>query len=379
MTSILYVGMDVHTTNYTLCCYSREKDQVFAQVRVEPDYKNILKYLDKIREDYDDVHFLCGYEAGCLGYTLYHQLTENDVECVILAPTTMPTTQKKKKIKNDKRDARNIATCLAFNTYSAVYVPNDDDNAIKEYIRMRDGEKVTLKRIKQQLLAFCTRHGKHFSEGNYWTRKHLVWLSRIDFGNTILQEAYREQLILYHQACDKVELFDKRIEELARLEKYAEKVKKLSCFIGIKTHTALATIVETGDFKRFARAENYASFLGLVPGEDSSGDSILRTGITKAGNSHLRKLFVEAANCYNRGTPGKKSKTLAMRQAGNDSKVIAYADKANERLKRKFYRIAFHSKHNIAVVAVARELACFIWGMMTDNIEPKEAVNMGNA
>ena len=336
-----------------------------------PDYMNIVKYPDRVnRELGGECHFLCGYEAGSLGYSLYHQLTSKRLECVILAPTTMATTRKKKGIKNDKRDASNIAKCLAYNTYSPVYVPTGEDNAIKEYIRMRNDAKDTLKRYKQQLLALCTRHGKRFTEGgSNWTLKHIAWLKNLDFGDAILNETLQEYMSLYHQAAEKVELFDGRIAELARTERYAEKVNKLKCFIGIKDHTALATIVEIGDFIRFPKAQNFASYLGLVPGEDSSGDSLQRTGITKAGNTHVRKLLVEAAHSYGRGAVGKaKPKALKERQAGNDTKVIAYADKANDRLKRKYYKIMFRSKYNIAVTAVARELACFIWGMMTDNI-----------
>jgi len=360
--------MDVHTTSYTLCCYSAEKDDCFAVIQVAPDFKNILKYLDQVRKNYNgEVEFLCGYEAGCLGYTLYHQLTNHDVDCVILAPSTMPQS-KKREIKTDKRDAMKIAKCLAYRNYSAVYIPTEEDNAVKEYIRMRNDTKDTLKRIKQQLLAFCLRYGKRYGEGNNWTRKHLAWLKGLNFDNALLQETFQEYLTLYYQAADKIDLFDKRIEELSCRESYEEKVKKLTCFIGIRHHTALATIVETGDFRRFKTAQQYSAFLGLVPGEDSSGESIRRTGITKSGNSHVRKLLVEAAQCYSRGEVGKKSKTLLNRQAGNDPKVIAYADRANERLKRRCYKIMFRSKRNIAVTAVARELACFIWGMMTDNI-----------
>jgi len=370
MSSIIYVGMDVHTTNYTLCCYSIATDKIFATATMDPDHMNIVKYLDRVnRELGGGCQFKCGYEAGSLGYSLYHQLTGQRLDCVILAPTTMATTRKKKGIKNDKRDAGNIAKCLAYNTYSAVYVPTGEDNAVKEYIRMRNDAKDTLKRYKQQLLAFCTRNGKRFTEGrNNWTQKHLAWLAKLDFGDAILNETLREYMTLYHQAVDKIELFDKRIAEMARMERYDEKVKKLTCFIGIKEHSALATIVETGDFIRFPTAQQYASYLGLVPGEDSSGDSVQRTGITKAGNTHVRKLLVEAAQSYSRGVIGKKSKALKDRQAGNDTKVIAYADRANDRLKRKCYRIMFKSKRNIAVTAVARELACFVWGMMTDNI-----------
>ena len=140
--------------------------------------------------------------------------------------------------------------------------------------------------------------------------------------------------------------------------------------MGVKTQTALSVIVETGDYKRFADAQHYASFLGLTPGEDSSGSDQNRLGITKAGNSHLRTLLMEAAQSYTRGQVGYKSKLLAARQEGNDPSVIAYADKANERLRRKYYRLVLKQgkKSNVAKTAIARELACFIWGMMTDNV-----------
>ena len=366
MRSILYVGMDVHTTNYTLCCYSIEKDEAFAVVQVEPDIKNILKYLAQIRTNYgDDCVFLCGYEAGCLGYSLYHQLTDCEIDCVILAPTTMPKTSKQ-RIKTDKRDAVNIAKCLAYHTYSAVNIPTEEDNAVKEYIRMRDDEKINLKKLKQRIISFYTRYGKQYSEGvSTWTIRHIKWLRVLDFGNAILQEAFQEYLILFDQSTEKVERFDKRIEEFGKLERYDEKVRKLECFIGIKTHTALATIVESGDFSRFKTAKDYSAFLGLAPGEGSSGITISRTGITKAGNSHIRRLLIEAAQSYSKGAVGVKSKALKARQSGNDPRIIAYADKANERLRRKYYRIMFRSKRNIAITAVARELACFIWGMMT--------------
>jgi transposase len=140
--------------------------------------------------------------------------------------------------------------------------------------------------------------------------------------------------------------------------------------IGVKTQTALSVVVEVGDFQRFANAQKFAAFIGLVPGEDSSGEKHSRGSITKAGNSHVRRLLVESAQSYTRGAVGYKSKELKRRQSGNTTEVIAYADKANERLRRKFYRMILKngSKRNIAATALARELACFIWGLMTDNI-----------
>lgn len=373
MTSITYIGMDVHTTNFTLCCYSFEDDKVYATVQVQPEYTQIIKYIDRIRKQRGkDTRFVCGYEAGCLGYSLYHQLTNHGVECVILAPSTMATAPGN-KIKTDKRDAEKIARCLAYHQYKPVYIPDEEDDAVKEYIRMRDDVKAHLKETKQQIIAYYTRHGFRFDGSSYWTQKHLNWVEKLQFKNSIHQEVLREYLTVFYDLSEKVAVYDARIEELSHSERYAENVGKLCCFNGIATHTALSLLAEVGDFNRFRSAPQFAAYLGLVPGENSSSDRQHRTGITKAGNSHLRRLLVESAHCYGRGAVGKKSKALKERQAGNSPEVIAYADRAIDRLKRKYYRIALHAKHNIAKTAVARELACFIWGMMTNNISPTKA------
>ena len=367
MNSIVYIGMDVHTTNYTLCAFTITGQEPFARTTINPDINELVKYLETLnRELGGDVEFICGYEAGCLGFTPYHELTEKGYKCVILAPTTMPSTAV--RIKTDKRDALNIARCLAYGTFSPVHVPTDQDNAVKEYIRMRDDAQTLLKQTKQQINALCLRHGKIFDGNSRWTPKHMQWLKSLKFGNAIVQETFSEYMITLNQLADKIERLDKRIEEFSQLKEYAEKVNKLVCFKGIKTHTALSLIVETSDFQRFPTARQYASFLGLVPGEHSSADSRHRLSITKAGNSHLRRLLIEAANTYSLARVGKKSANLKQRQEGNRPEVIAYADKANDRLRRKYVRIQTHSKANIAKAAVARELACFVWGMMNDRI-----------
>ena len=366
--SIIYVGMDVHTTNFTFCCYTADSDRGFAVAQTEPDYRQVIKYMECVQKQRgEECKFVCGYEAGCLGYSLYHQLTRCGVDCVILAPSTMHQ-EKGKRIKTDRRDAENIARCLAFSLYSPVYVPTTEDDAVKEYIRMRDDIKADLKRVKQQIIAFTTRHGFAFDGKSYWTQKHLKWLETLVFEHPLYKETLQEYLILYYMLDEKVAVYDTRIEEMSHLEHYEENVQKLCCFRGVAAHTALSLLVEVGDFQRFRSAKHFAAYLGLVPGEHSSSDKQIRTSITKAGNTHLRRLLVEAAQSYNRGAIGKKSAALKARQGGNPAKVIAYADKANERMQRKYYRIAFKSRHNIAKTAIARELACFVWGMMTGNI-----------
>ena len=370
MISIVYVGMDVHKENYTVCCYSYERDKVEYKQTLPPDYRLILKYMEKVRTRYEgDVTFVCGYEAGCLGYSLYRQLKGHAVDCRILAPTTMGITNTH-NVKTDRRDAANIARCLAFHTYSEVYVPDEEDNAVKEYIRMRDDQKLMLKKVRQQILAFVLRKGLRFEGGKtYWTIAHMKWLRKLEVSG-LDKETLSEYLITYDYLTEKIQRLDGRIEELASGDRYKEKVKDMGCFPGIKTHTALSMVVEVGDFKRFEKAPEFASFPGLVPSEDSSADSINRYRITKAGNSHLRRLLVEAAQSYGRGSVGHKSKALKQRQQGRPPEVTAYADRANERLRRRFYRMTLNKRinRNIATTAIARELACFIWGMMTENI-----------
>ena len=375
MKRILRIGMDVHSTNCTLCAMEPvigEDDRIFATIDVAPDYKNILLFIENLKMklgmnyEYD---IQCGYEAGCLGYSLYNQLTAAGVKCVILAPTTM-LTQQGVRVKTDARDARMIAQCLSYGGYHAVYIPTEDDDSIKEYLRMRDDHKIALKKVKQQINAFCLRHGHHYPQTK-WTVAHWKWLKKLEL-SALYREVLDEYMASYEEYVAKIERFDQRIEELASQERYAEKVKRLGCFLGIKTHTALSLIVETGDFARFAKGNVYAAFLGLAPGEDSSGSKTNRTGLSKAGNGHLRKLLIESAGGICKGMVGHKSKELKARQNGNTAEVIAYADRANTRLRSRYYKFIRQGKvRNVAVAAIARELACFVWGMMTDNISPR--------
>ena len=377
MKRILKIGMDVHSTNYTLCAMEPvigADDRIFANIKVTADYKNILMFIANLKVKMglnDEYDIECGYEAGCLGYSLYNQLTTAGIKCVILAPTTMLTPQGV-RIKTDARDAVMIAQCLSYGGYHAVYIPTEEDDSVKEYLRMRDDHKLALKKVKQQINAFCLRHGYHY-EKTKWTIAHLKWLKGLDISG-LYKETLNEYMASYDEQTAKVERFDRRIEELASQERYQEKVKRLGCFLGVKTHTALSLIVETGDFERFAKGNTYAAYLGLAPGENSSNEKIRRLGITKAGNSHLRQLLIEAAGGICKGAVGHKSKELRRRQNGNTAEVIAYADKANTRLRSRYYKfIRRGKKRNVAVAAIARELACFVWGMMTDNISIKAA------
>ena len=367
MASIIFIGMDVHTTNFTLCAMNID-GYIFGEAQINPDVKELDKYLKTLSSRQNgDVRFVCGYEAGCLGYSLYHEITALGYECKILAPTTMAKSIDQKYKKNDHLDAIRIAQCLAFGTTSFVYIPTVKDDAVKEYIRMRDAIKANLKTIKQRIISFCTRHGKLY-EKTYWTLVHIDWLRKLKFAESIHVDTLEEYLIEYERMTEKIARLDAKIEEYSQLDEYKEKVQKLRCFRGINTHIALSLVVEVGDFNRFRKAENFASYLGLTPGEHSSGNHNVTTGITKAGNTHLRCLLTESAQCCSRATV-TKSKKLKEKQQGSDPAIVNYADRANDRLRRKYYRMISKGRSvNVAKTAIARELACFIWGMMTGNV-----------
>jgi len=369
---IAYVGIDAHTTNYTLATRLEGSKEPINVNTYSPAISNIVKYCKAIRKEYGkDTEIIIGYEAGCLGFKLRRDLEKNDLKCIILAPTSIPGTEqnRKRKKKTDKRDAEAIAKALINSDYSEVYMPDEEDEAVRDYIRMREDHKKQLRVIKQQICALTHRHGLKFTDGkNYWTQKHLKWLKELPLEG-VLKETFDAYLLSYETVSERIAQMDKKIEEIAEQDKYRETVHKLICFKGVKTLTALAVIVEIGDFTRFVKAKNFAAFLGLVSGELSSSDDQNRLGITKQGNRFIRKLLVECSQSFSRATSGK-SATLKKRQEGNTPEVIAYADKANERLRNRYLTLVLRNKkvHNKAVTAVARELACFIWGMMTGNI-----------
>ena len=362
--------MDVHKESYSLCCYDKESGEISREVRCAADPKLIKKYIDGIKKDLkEDVEFKCGYEAGCLGFSLYKSLKAYGIDCDILAPTTMQTSSKNKAKKTDKIDARNIAINLANNTYKAVHVPDDEDLKVKEYIRMTNSFKKELKKIKQQILAYVLRLGFNYDGRSKWTVAHMKWLRNLEMGE-IEKEILNEYLAQYDLLVDKIERFSSRIDELYHTERYEEKVSELRCFKGIDTLSAMTLQVETSDFSRFPNAKAYASYTGLTCGEQSSGDKRQVTSITKQGNSTLRTTLIECATALVKGSVyNPKSKRLKARQKGQDVNVIAYADKATKRLMKKYEDLRKRNvPHNKAIVATARELACFVWGMETGNI-----------
>ena len=248
-----------------------------------------------------------------------------------------------------------------------MHLSSEKEEAVKEFCRMRRSIMTELKAAKQVLCAFLLRQGKHFEGKTHWTKGHREWLRKLTFEQPYLQESFDEYVISVNALEERLKRIEKRLEETACDEEVGTKVKKLVCFCGIDTLTAVSIVSEVGDFSRFARAWDFANFVGLSVGEHSSGQKERHLGITKSGNCYLRRLLTESAKSIKKTSVRfRKSKKLLKRQEGNDPAVIAYADKCRYRLRHKMMSLENRGKPaNVASTAAARELACFVWGMMT--------------
>lgn len=371
MNNVIHIGIDVHKDSFSLCSFSFSNKRAFGQTKIASKASLVIKYVQRLQKEQPESEVLCGYEAGPTGFGLYRELEKTGIPCVLMAPTSLPKAPGN-RVKTDRLDAQELAQHLAWGTYSAVHIPTSENEAIKDYTRMRNARVLALKKAKQNLLSFLLRIGRTFTEGkSYWTQIHFNWLRKQEFIDPLTQETFKEYLQEVFDQQEKVDRYNSQIEEIANQDEYRERVSRLRCFRGIETHTALSLVAEIGDFSRFTSPSQFSSFLGLVPSEESSGQRERRGGITKAGNTRLRLLLIEGAKASLRSRVYvKKPKRLQARQKGNDAEVIAYADRANRRLHRVYSNLTSRGVHNNkATVAVARELSCFIWGMMNNKIE----------
>ena len=368
----LYVGIDVHKDTYSLCCFDFQRNELSDEITIRATTKGVIKYLEAIRKKHrEEVLFACGYEAGPTGYGLCRGLQKAGYGCVVMAPTTMSNPDGKRRIKTDRIDARAISRILAYKSYSQVHLPSEEIEALKEYTRARYAKKRMLKKAKQELLSFLLRNGKTYPEsGNYWTKKFFNWIKTVQFSKKWMQEAFNEYLVEVYSLKAKIERMDMKIREIAGLEIIKDKVDKLVCFSGIDVSTAVETVVEINDFTRFATAAQFVSYLGLCPGQDSSGKRKTMLPLTKSGNCRVRTLLCESAKAIKRTNPyGQKSGRILERQKNASTEIVAYADKTTKRIRTKMKNLEECGKnYNVSPAAGARELACFVWGMMNGKI-----------
>lgn len=243
-----------------------------------------------------------------------------------------------------------------------VHAPNVAQEASRELTRCRQTAQENLKRIRHQLLKFLIRHGYIYSDGDHWTKKHFRWLRSLEFELPLLGDVFDCYLTELLHCQQRLDSLDKDVEKMAHSEPYQEMVGLLRCFHGIDTLTAITFITEIFEFGRFSSPGQLMSYLGLTCSEDSSGSKERKGSITKAGNKRIRRLLNETSWHYRH--PFRIGKTLQQRRDGQPQWVINIADKAGTRLRKRYWYLIHHGKPPcVANIAVARELAGFIWSV----------------
>ena len=242
------------------------------------------------------------YEAGPSGYDLYRQLTALGVPCQVIAPALTPR-KPGDRIKTDRRDAAKLVRLFRAGELTPIHVPDEAAEAVRDLLRCREDVQEDLLRWRHRLVKFLARHGRVYRDGRHWTQRHWTWLRSQRFTLPVLERTYEEYRFTVEQLLARRGELEHEIVALAETEPYRERVGWLRCFRGIDTLSAMGLLTEIGAFHRFPHPRELMAYLGLVPSEDSSGDRERRGRITKAGNTHARRILVEAAWHY-RGPSG---------------------------------------------------------------------------
>jgi transposase len=354
-----YVGIDAHKKDLFIAMLRGDQTTpVTWQLANEPNA--VRRLVRKLERAAPGPVRVC-YEAGPCGYALQRQMTTPRVECQVIAPALIPR-KPGERIKTNRRDARKLVELHRAGLLTEVRPPTPEDEAVRDLCRARDDAREDLQRSRHRLGKLLLRRGLHFS-GRNWTQAHRQWIDRLEWTHAPERVVVDDYLLaIAHLEARLLEL-DARLTDIAQTDPYREPVGWLRCFRGIDTLTAILILAELHDFRRFHAPRALMAYLGLVPGEDSTGEKHRRGRITRTGNSLVRRLLVETAWHYQHrpgiGVP------LTRRRKGQPSRVIAIADKAQRRLCGRFRRLAAKDKPaGKVVVAVARELAGFIWAAL---------------
>lgn len=359
-----FVGLDVSKDKIAVAIAEegREAPRYWGMIPHTPEaIRKLMKQLGECNSLY-----VC-YEAGATGYELYRLCLSLGIECIVAAPSLIPQ-RPGDRVKTDRRDALRLAQLLRAGELVSVYVPTEEDEALRDLVRAREDTKEDQLRARHRLTKFLLRHDLRPPVGvRKWTVRYREWLDRLTFSHNSLRTTFREYL--HH--LDEIEQRLKRLEEEIHLQAtesvHAPMIQALQTLRGVAEITATSLVAEIGCFSRFAHPRQLMSYAGLVPSESSSGEVRRKGAITKAGNSHIRRVLVEAAWSY-RYQPALKG-NLRKRQKGQTQEIQAISWKAQNRLHKKYCRLMGKGKPGGKVVtAVARELLGFIWAI-TQQVE----------
>ena len=350
-----WVGLDVHARKVVAGVLDAASGEV-RSLRAPTLPSEAVEWLSRL-----PAPVRVAYEAGPTGYGLARACASAGIACTVAAPSKIQRAPAD-RVKTDRRDAERLARLLRLGELVAVRVPEPHEEAARDLVRAREDARGELMRARQRLSKLLLRHGLVYDAGA-WTLAHDAWLRRQRFDSLPLQLALEESYAAAAQAKARRDALDEAIVALAAEPPFAEIVARVGCLRGVGTLTAFALTVELGDWTRF-RPQSLGPFLGLTPGEDSSGQRRRLGAITKTGNTHVRRLLVEAA--WQQRRPLRESAALTRRRQGQPAAVRARADRSARRLHARWHALERRGKRRTVVaVAVARELAGHCWALAT--------------
>jgi len=356
---ITYVGIDsAKKQNDVAMLLPGEKEAIVF--RAANDARGTKRLARRLKKEAPGEVVAC-YEAGPCGYELQRKLEAAGIRCIVVAPSLVPV-KPGDHIKTNRRDAKRLAHHLRSGDLTEVHPPTAAEEAVRDLCRCREDAREDLTRARHRMSKLLLRKGVYYP-GNAWTQKHRRWLRSLRFEEVALQVVFEDYLRQLEHLEERLQGLAAKLEEVSQTEPYREPVAWLRCFRGIDTVTAMTLIAELHDFRRFESPRGLMSYVGLVPSETSTGDRARRGAITKASNKHVRRVLVEAPWSY-RHRPAV-GVGLRKRRTDQPGWVIAIADRAQDRLHRRYWTLVMRGKeHNKALIALARELIGFVWAVL---------------
>jgi transposase len=354
----IVVGLDVHKQTVVAAVLPPDAERARETVTIENHPKAVERLVTRLAAR-GPVAFV--YEAGPCGYEVQRQLTGLGQPCAVVAPALTPV-RPGDRVKTDRRDAEKLARLYRAGELTPIRIPTRAEEAARDVVRVREDVLADRLRARHRLGKFLLRQGRVYRETKAWGVAHRAWLRSQRFEWPALQQTFAAYLRALEDMEAQLAVLDQQVVDLAQQAPYRLLVQALRCLKGIDTLSAVTLAVEAQEFRRFPRARAFMSYTGAVSMERSSGGTVRRGSITKAGNAHLRRILVEAAWSARHGTG--VSPALTARRKGCPAEVVRIAKKAQARLHRTFWRLTSRTKPaQVAVVAVARELAGFVWAI----------------
>ena len=364
---LLYIGLDVHAQTVVIAI-AEAGGEVRNYGTVSSDLEVLERIMRRIKTAHPASELRVCYEAGPTGFVIARRFAQLGIDCIVVAPSLVPS-RAGERIKTDRRDAAKLARLHRAGELDAVNVPNACDEAMRDLCRARTDAVQDLRRSRAQLKAFLLRNGYRYSGKSSWTEAHQRYLRELVLPHGAQRVVLEDSLRAITTAEERIQRLEEQMEALLESWEMKPVVEALMGLRGFQIVGAMIMVSELGGAWRFDHPRQLMGYLGLVPSEESTGSSRRQGGITKAGNGHARWLLIEAAHHYR--LPPKISKELSKRQEGLSKEIKDCSWKAQTRLHSRIIKLSARGKRqNKVMVAVARELAGFVWAIFR-LMEPK--------